>query len=585
MADTTYPTDTLLALDFGTATTRAMLFDVVEGSYRFVACGEAPTTVEHPYYEASEGMRHALVELQNITGRTLLDGNTHLLVMPATPDGVGVDAVAVTSSAGPAVKTLLVGLLPSVSVESARRLAGSGYLTLMDILSLGDRRRTEQQFDAVLNAQPELILVAGGTDNGSREALVKLLETVALACHLLPTPTPPKLLYAGNPVLGDKIKEMFGGAAHVYTAPNVQPELGEEVFGPARAELAKILEAHRLGQIGGFQDLAQMAGGRIYPTAQAEGQIVRYLNRTLNSPGGVLGVNVGSASTSVAAAFKNELYLSVRSDLGMGANVAALLNETTVEQVARWLPFEASATAVREFILNKSAHPHTLPADLNDLHLENAIAREVLSAGLRTAHARWPASVQGRRSDLLPRIDLILGSGAVLSRAPRPGVAALILLDALQPVGVTHLMLDPHHVTAALGAIAHTHPMTVVQALDSAFLSLGTVISPVGEARPGSVACRVKLVMEGGQEMSAEVKFGSLQVLPLPLGQDGKLTLKPRGGIDVGFGPGRGKIIPVTGGAVGVVIDARGRPIAFPQAAGERQELTSEWLLKVGGLV
>ena len=46
MAD--YPTDTILALDFGASNTRAALFDVVEGAYRFVACGEAPSTVVTP---------------------------------------------------------------------------------------------------------------------------------------------------------------------------------------------------------------------------------------------------------------------------------------------------------------------------------------------------------------------------------------------------------------------------------------------------------------------------------------------------------------------------------------------------------
>ncbi len=597
MADSDYPTDTLLALDFGTTTTRAMLFDVVEGAYRFVACGEAPTTVERPYYEASEGMRHALIELQNISGRALLDGNTHLPLMPATPDGLGVDAIVATASAGPALKTLVVGLLPGVSVESARRLAGASYFTVADILSLGDRRRAEQQLDAVLNAQPDLILVAGGTDDGSREALLKLLDAVALACSLLTAQAPPRLLYVGNPALGDTVKARFENVAYVYTASNIQPELGDasRVFGPARTELAKILEAHRLSRVGGFHNLAQISGGRLYPTAQAEGHLVRYLNRALNSPGGVLGVNVGSASTSVAAAFKNELYLSVRADLGVGANAAQLLNETTVEQFTRWLPFEVPAEAVREFIVNKSARPQTLPADVNDLHLENALAREALAAALRSAQAGWPASVRGGRSDLLPRMDLIVGGGAVLSRAPRPSLAALILLDALQPVGITNLMLDPHHLLAALGALAYTHPIAVIQSLDSALLSLGTVVTAVGEARPGAVVCRATLRVAreaplGGAagrdaERNVEVKAGSLEVMSLPLGQEGKLTLKPRGGIDVGFGPGRGKTITVTGGAAGLLLDARGRPLVFPKAADQRQQLVAEWILKAGGLV
>jgi hypothetical protein len=40
--------DSLLAVDVGTITTHAVLFDVVEGHHRFVASGEAYTTAAAP---------------------------------------------------------------------------------------------------------------------------------------------------------------------------------------------------------------------------------------------------------------------------------------------------------------------------------------------------------------------------------------------------------------------------------------------------------------------------------------------------------------------------------------------------------
>jgi hypothetical protein len=189
------------------------------------------------------------------------------------------------------------------------------------------------------------------------------------------------------------------------------------------------------------------------------------------------------------------------------------------------------------------------------------------------------------RADLLPWCDLIVGGGAVLGQAPRPGASALLLLDALQPTGVATLLLDAHHILAALGAAAHVNPLAVVQAFDSGFLTLGMAITAVGATRPDAVVCQAKLVYENGTDLTVDVKAGSLEVLPLPLGQDGKLTLKPRSGIDVGFGPGRSKTFEVTGGAVGVIIDARGRPIAFPKAADKRFEMMQEWSLKIGATV
>jgi hypothetical protein len=219
------------------------------------------------------------------------------------------------------------------------------------------------------------------------------------------------------------------------------------------------------------------------------------------------------------------------------------------------------------------------------LYLEHALARQVIRAALRRARPQWSGAAQGLRSEVLPPLDQILAGGAVLSRAPRPGVAAMLLLDALQPTGLSALVLDPYHLAAALGATTYVNPLAVAQVVESgAFLRLGVAASLVGRGRVGDTACEFKLVAESGAEFSGEVAHGSLEIIPLPLGQTGKLTLKPRLNMDAGFGPGRGKTLTVTGGAMGVMVDARGRPIAFPSDAAERRELVQQWYLKAGGV-
>jgi hypothetical protein len=574
----TYTADTLLAVDFGTATTRALLFDVVEGHYRFLASGEAASTLGPPYFEASEGMRHALNQLQTITGRTVLD-ETAAMIMPATADGSGVDGFVATSSAGPIVRAVIVGLLPDVSLESVRRAADSTYISVVEKLSLGDHRRQDQQIDAVLAAKPHLILIGGGTDGGAGEALLKLVEVVGLACHLLPPDAKARVLYLGNAALTDKVTQLLSGIATVYIAPNVQPELGEEVLAPARIELGKVFEELRLEQIGGLHALSSWTGGRILPTAPAEAQTIRLLSRILDSAKSVLGVSVGSASTALATAVSGELHSSVCPDLGVGLNAAKVLEETSLNDFLHWLPFEFSEAAAREFILNKSLYPHTLPMEVNDLYLEHALARQVIRATLRRARRRWP------HTELLPAFDLIIGSGAVLGRLPRPGTAALILLDALQPTGFTRLSLDAHHLLAALGALSYVHPLAVAQVMETEpLVNLGPAFSLVGRARMGEVICQVRLVSETGAEAAVEIKSGSLEVLSLPPGQQGKLTLKPRPGIDAGSGPGRSRTRDITGGVAGVMIDGRGRPIVFPTNPEKRYETVQQWIWKVGGV-
>src|SRR3990170_5785296 len=98
--------NSLLAVDVGAANTRAVFFDVVEGEYRFVASGHAPSTAEAPYKDVSEGARNAIASLQDVIERPLLDGSRELIT-PSQADGSGVDALVVTLSAGPTLRAVI----------------------------------------------------------------------------------------------------------------------------------------------------------------------------------------------------------------------------------------------------------------------------------------------------------------------------------------------------------------------------------------------------------------------------------------------------------------------------------------------
>ena len=176
----------------------------MEGCYRFIASGQAPTTSGAPLKDLSEGARQAIENLQVITGRTFL-GEDRRLIVP-TNAGKGVDAFAATFSAGPAVKTVVVGLLEDVSIESTQRLARTIYSRVVDTIRLNDKRKPEQQIDSLLRLRPDLILVAGGTDNGATHSVQHLLETIGLACYILPPENRPALLFAGNKNLAEEIK-------------------------------------------------------------------------------------------------------------------------------------------------------------------------------------------------------------------------------------------------------------------------------------------------------------------------------------------------------------------------------------------
>ena len=212
MASSLIDGNSILAIDVGAANTRAVFFDVVEGEYRFVASGIAPSTAEAPYKDVSEGVRNAIGNLQAILGRALLD-NSRNLITPSQPNGSGVDALVATLSAGPTIRTVLVGLLKDVSLESARRLAESTYMRIVETLNISDRRKPDQQIDAVLRARPDLIVIAGGTDGGASRSIQKLLEPIGLASFTMPDDKRPAVLYAGNEKIEEEIKTLIGSLA------------------------------------------------------------------------------------------------------------------------------------------------------------------------------------------------------------------------------------------------------------------------------------------------------------------------------------------------------------------------------------
>jgi hypothetical protein len=577
--------DTLLAIDVGSVNTRASLFDVVDGKYRLVATGRAASTGGAPLSDVSEGVRGALEQVQVVTGRKLID-EAESLIMPATAGGAGVDVFVATTSAGPLARTLLVGLMPGVSVESARRLAASCYLDVAGELGLMDRRREDEKLDTIVQAKPDLVLLVGGTDGGATQSVLRLVDLVGAGLGLLPDPEPPRVVYAGNQRLAADVTAKLGERFPVTVVPNIRPAIEQEELAAARQRLSDVIHDLRSSRISGFEELRQWSGGNLMNTADAFGRIIRYLSQVYDPAKGVLGIDLGASHTTIAAGFGGDLHLLVRSDLGQGSALPGLLRHSTLLDVQRWLPIEVSEARLRDYIFNKALHPGIVPIGMEELHLEYALARQVARTALELARADWPLGKDAASHPLLPPMEPILASGGVLARAPRPGYSALALLDALQPTGIATLVLDPYNLTPGLGVAGGPLPMATVQALDSgSFVSLGTVVAPVGRGRPGRPVLRLRLERERGETSEGEVRFGQLSVLPLKQGDFGKLTLRPERGFDVGFGgPGRAGAVRVAGGAVGLIIDARGRPLQGPRDSGRAHDLNQKWLWDIGAL-
>jgi hypothetical protein len=576
--------DSLLAIDVGTITTCANFFDVVEARYRFVASGSAPTTAGAPFNDISEGVRSAVDQLQVVTGRTFLNIDKQL-IKPSQADGAGVDTCVVTLSVGPPMKAVAIGLLEDISAESAQNLASTTYAQVIETMNMNDGRKTVDRLDTLLHLRPDFVVVTGGIEGGASKSVLALLESVGLACYLVPKDRRPEVLYAGNSSLVSEVKDSIGSLVPLHIAPNVRPTLDIEQLTPAQPQLAQIYRQVRSKQIHGVQEIDLWTGGRLKPTATAFGRTIRFISKEYaNTKKGVLGVDIGASSTTVAAGFAGDLILSVYTKLGLGESLPSMLSMCPIENITRWLPIEIPDADVADYMYNKALYPSSLPVTSEELAIEQSLACQAMRLAIRKAGKKFPSDAARSASGLLPWFEPIIVSGSVITRAPTIGQSLMMVLNALQPTGVTTIALDRNKLAAPLGAAAEMNPLLAVQSLDASnFLNLCTVVSPFGRAEYGTPILKVRVTYKDGSQSSAEVKYGMIEVLRLPKGQTANLHLQPLHRFDVGMGgPGRGGSVKVIGGVLGVVIDARGRPLQIPSDAFRRRELFNRWLRTLG---
>jgi len=561
----------ILGVDIGTIYTRTVLFDVVDGMYRFVARGQAPTTAGHPWHDVMEGVLNALQDIMAATGRVLLNEKGEL-ILPEKDSITGVDAFVATSSAGQPIKAVLVGLMPDISVSSGRRAAESTYLELCDVISLGDQRPQHEQVDSILGALPDLILVVGGTDGGAVNSMRHLFDTVILACSMIERNARPVILFAGNTRLQNEAIERFREQAgtQVVVADNVRPDLDVEHLESTQFELAKLYHSQKSRYTNGFAEIGGWTDDGVFPTAHGFSRTVEMISQLYDED--VLGIDLGSTATTVAASLGGRHYLNVFGTLGMGHAAEKVYDQIHPEALARWLTYPTEEPGqVLDYLMNKQAHPTSVPATPFELEIEYAIAREVIRTALAGARATWHRTAQ---TGPLAKFRTILLSGSTLAAA-NPGWSMLTALDALQPMGRARILVDPYGVSAVLGGVAQANPLAFVQIMETgAFIDLGTAFTVAGRGRRGEVVARGRVRYSDGTSDNLQARFGQITVVPLRYGELAEVSLRGRD-VDTGNEPGRR--MRIRGGDVGLVIDARGRPWRVPRDRDQLRALMAEW--------
>ena len=137
---------TILATDCGSTTTKAILIEHINGEYRLTHRGEAPTTVEAPFEDVTRGVLNAVMEIEELSGRTIIENDQ--IISPSNKIG-GVGIYISTSSAGGGLQMMVAGVVKTMSGESAERAALGAGSIVMDIIASNDGRLPHEKIKRI----------------------------------------------------------------------------------------------------------------------------------------------------------------------------------------------------------------------------------------------------------------------------------------------------------------------------------------------------------------------------------------------------------------------------------------------------
>ena len=603
MADPQKP-ESLLVADIGSVNTKVGLVDRVEGEYRFVGGATTATTATPPSADVAVGIRHAIAQIEARTGRVLLTPDRQLIT-PERAGAQGVDAFVAIASAPPPLRVAIVGLSREVSVASATRALRGTYANVVATLALDETGRRwlplGLQEDVVADkagvsiaisarpgaqpvpdpaviaaetlarANPDVIVLVGGVDGGATTALYEIANLVASIVASRDESARPVVVFAGNREARSQIAARVGQGAELRVVDNVEPALGHEDPSALQRGLEMLYCERKIAWLPGMNALTGWTATPVIPSARALENVVRYIARRFGQS--VLGADLGAGSTTLVTARGESHTRIVRSDLGIGPNLEQMIMKAGIAQLMDWLPLEMDADEACLRWFNQSLHPRTLPVTHDEARLMQTAARVALSTAARESGALGGA------------FDLVLLTGGIATNNANLGALALLALDALQPSGVFTLAIDVLGLAPAFGALASVNAEAAAGALErDGFVTLGTVIAPISSTREGQVDLRVKVQSPGTGAMNLEVQHGSLELVPLAPGQKASIEVRAASGVNLNTPRGILKA-EIEGGALGLIIDARGRPIVLPPEPEKRRTKVQQWYWDIGSEV
>ena len=559
-----------LIVNIDSDVTKAILVEKGDGRYFVKGKGEALTTVGSPDLDVMIGVKRAIDSLETSLGSKSL----------VWDDTEGRRILCSSSTSG-GLHMMVAGLISMISTESAQRAAlGAGAL-LLDVFSKNDARPDYKIVERMRSLRPDIFLLAGGVDGGAVDQVLGMAGLVSSSdidprfgsIYKLP------IIYAGNVELRDEIESVMSEEKYaIKHVDNIRPVIERENLGPAREGIYDAYMEHVIIHSPGYDRLVKMVEGQIMPSQAAIGRVL-YAYATQRNVN-LVAVDVGSATTDVYSVFNGLFNRSLNADIGLRYGISNVMKQVGVEEILQWIPEERGERELRNIVGNMMIlQPESLSGD--EVSVQQAVAREAIKLALES-HREIASRLKGislRRSiadmfeqaiedtylDMM-KAQVVVGRGEVFKSSSDDAGSALLLMDALEPSGVTELLVDRSSILPQLGMLCDKNSEAALQILsDECLVRLGTCIAPSGTASRGDEVLRLSLISSGGKEIVEQARFGELKLIHLDPNESAQVELTPSRRFDLGRGRGKRLVQTLQGGELGLIIDARGRPLSGPR--------------------
>jgi uncharacterized protein (TIGR01319 family) len=586
----------ILATDCGSTTTKAILVERVGSGWRQTQRAEAPTTVEEPFADVTIGVSNSLTEIGELAGRRFIADDGTIIRRNGEGDPDGCDLYISTSSAGGGLQMVVAGVVAQMTAASAKRAALGAGAIVMDTIASNDKRRPHERIQRIRELRPDMVLISGGTDGGNVQQVVQIAEQIAPA-----KPRPRfggeyelPVIYAGNKDAAPQVRAIFGdpkyGGFDLAVVDNLRPTLEQENLGPARDKIHDVFLEHVMAHAPGYDKLISWSNAPIMPTPGAVGDILQRIaaRDALNA----VCVDIGGATTDVFSVFDGTFNRTVSANLGMSYSISNVCAEAGLDKVLRWVHIDMDERELRNRVKNKMIRPTTIPQSAEALVFEQAVAREALRLAY-VQHKEFATTLKGVQQqrtvgDLFAqqesgqtivddmRLDLLVASGGVLSHAPKMEQTAAMLVDSFEPQGFTQLAKDSIFMMPHLGVLASVHPEAAMEVFErDCLVRLGWSVAAKGEGKWGKKCFSYRV--SGAVTASGELACGDVALVRVGPEQEVEVTVEPAKDFDLGAGAGKPVTRRVKGGTVGILFDARGRPLTLPENPADRRAAVARW--------